>query len=71
MDVDRSDGGKLSNNYSSTVHTYKYRSNYGVQIKETLPCYRFGPCLFVIHTIPCIFCSRGTNTVVLQALVKA
>ena len=31
-----------------TVDTYKYYSNYGAQIEETLPFYLVDPCLFVI-----------------------
>ena len=52
MDRCRKDHGKLSNNYSYGTHLQVPGSNYGVQIKATLPCYllTFGPCLFMIHT---------------------
>ena len=47
---------QVMNGMASSVHDVQQ-----VQIKEILPCYLFGPCLLVIHTISCIFCDSRRN----------
>ena len=55
MDGCRNDNRKLSSTYSYGTYVQVAITVYLEQIKETLTCYLFGPCLFVIHTIYYIY----------------
>ena len=52
---------KLSNNYRLFLGYILASNNYGLQIKETLPCNLFSPCLLVIHAISYILYNIGDS----------